>query len=104
VQGSRYNVTRRPGAMLWRPGAEELEVWEAPHLPFDQVFPDQEFPPEEEEQESASRFLSGLERLAWRRTREGTGLKQFLEENLADEPESRLIWELYEEVVHGQGR
>jgi hypothetical protein len=99
---SRRSLERKPAAFFWRPGLETLERLELPHLPFAQVFPDQDFPPEEQETEGESRFLLGLERLAWKRTSEGTGLKQFLQANLNPElPESALVWELYEEAVHG---
>lgn len=99
---SRHTMERTPAAAVWTPGCEELERWEVPHLAFNEVFPDQDFPPEEHEAEGESRFIEGLERLAWRRTREGVGLRQFLSDNLSHEtPEARLIWELYEEVVQG---
>jgi len=94
---------REPAAAIWTPGCEELEKWVVPFESFDVVFPDQELPVEEEmEADSESEFITGLERLAWQRTHEGTGLKQFLEVNLTREtPEGGLIWELYEEVIHG---
>ncbi len=99
---TRRSLERRPAAHVWRPGVEELERFEIPHLPFAQVFPDQEFPPEEQEAEGESRFIEGLERLAWKRTSEGTGLRQFLQANMNPElPETPLIWELYEEVTRG---
>ncbi|MDY0305598.1 MAG: metallophosphoesterase [Desulfovibrionaceae bacterium] len=99
---TRRSQERRPAVFFWAPGRDGLERRELPFLPFEQVFPDQEFPPEEQETEGESRFIQGLERLAWRRTGEGTGLKQFLQANLNPElPESALVWELYEEVVHG---
>jgi hypothetical protein len=51
---------------------------------------------------NVSRFLEGLERLAWKRTREGAGLRQFLQANLNPEsPETGIVWELYEEVIRG---
>ncbi|EGB15339.1 hypothetical protein DND132_2134 [Pseudodesulfovibrio mercurii] len=100
---SRRSMVRQPAAAVWTPGCAELEPWVVPHLPFDQVFPDQELPPEEQETEGESNFIKGLERLAWQRTHEGTGLRQFLTENLSSEtPEGKLIWELYEEVIHGE--
>ncbi|MCJ2165211.1 MULTISPECIES: metallophosphoesterase [unclassified Pseudodesulfovibrio] len=100
---SRRSMEREPAAAIWTPGCSELERWVVPFLPFDQVFPDQELPPEEQEIEGESNFIKGLERLAWQRTHEGTGLKQFLEENLSNKtPEGKLIWELYEEVIHGE--
>ena len=101
---SRRSREREPAAHAWRPGMAEPEAWVAPHLEFSQVFPDQEFPPEEQEQAGESRFISGLERLAWRRTQEGVGLKEFLQANLnPEQPETRLIWELYEEVIRERG-
>jgi len=99
---TRRSMAREPSAAIWTPGCTELEKWAVPFLPFDHVFPDQDLPPEEQETEGRSNFIKGLERLAWRRTHEGTGLKQFLEQNLNREtPEGALIWELYEEVIHG---
>jgi len=99
---SRRSKERIPAAAVWRPGATDLVVWPIPHRPFAEVFPDQEFPPEENgAPEVASRFLEGLARLAWRRTREGAGLREFLSANLNPEnPETELIWELYREVTH----
>ena len=74
---------------------------EVPFLPFNEVFPDEEPPPEESPSEESA-FLTGLARLAGRRTSEGVGLKQFLEANLNPEREEySLIWELYQEVVRG---
>lgn len=102
---ARRTLTRRPAAFAWRPGCAELARIELPHLPFGEVFPDQEFPSEEAETDSESGFLQGLERLSWRRTREGMGLREFLQANLnPGRPETRLVWELYEEVTgaHGQ--
>ena len=100
---TRRSMAREPAAAIWTPGCAELEKWVIPHLAFDQVFPDQELPPEEQELEGESNFIKGLERLAWQRTHEGTGLKQFLTENLSSEtPEGKLIWELYEEVISGE--
>lgn len=99
---NRRSKERRPAAAIWRPGLADLEYWPIPHRPFEEVFPDQPFPPEEVEAKAAeSRFLEGLARLAWRRTREGAGLKEFLEANLNPEhPETPVIWELYREVTH----
>lgn len=98
---SRRSYERIPAAAIWKPGMDDLEKWVVPHLDFYEVFPEQDFPPEEDApQEGESRFLQGLERLAWRRTREGAGLKRFLTDNLGpDDPESELIWTLYEEAV-----
>jgi len=97
---TRRSMERRPAAAIWRPGCTELERWDVPYLPFEQVFPDQELPPREQETEGESDFIRGLERLAWKRTREGMGLRQFLQDNLSREtPEGALIWELYEEVT-----
>jgi hypothetical protein len=99
---TRLSRERVPAAAVWTPGCEELERWPVPHQDFYTVFPRQEFPPEEQEQQGESRFLEGLERLAMRRSREGTGLKDFLSANLCgDAPESGLIWDLYQEVVDG---
>ncbi len=101
---TRRSKERQPAAHAWRPGMSEPEPWVVPHLDFAQVFPDQEFPPEEQEQAGESLFLSGLERLAWRRTQEGLGLKEFLQANLNPElPQTPLIWELYEEVIRERG-
>lgn len=98
---SRRTMGRVPAAAVWRPGCADLERWKVPHLPFAEVFPDQEFPSEEHTgEDSESLFVQGLERLAWRRTQEGLGLAQFLQDHLDPElPETELIWELYEEVV-----
>ncbi|BCS88921.1 metallophosphoesterase family protein [Pseudodesulfovibrio sediminis] len=97
------SMEREPAVAIWTPGCEELEKWVVPFETFDRVFPDQELPTEEQETEGESNFIKGLERLAWQRTHEGTGLKQFLEENLSTEtPEGQLIWGLYEEVIHGE--
>ncbi|MGE4552820.1 MAG: exonuclease SbcCD subunit D [Desulfovibrionaceae bacterium] len=97
---SRHSLERIPAAHLWRPGMAQPERWDIPHLPFYEVFPDQPFPTDEAAPDAPSRFLQGLERLAWRRTHEGIGLKQFLQDNLnPDAPEHDLIWELYEEVT-----
>ncbi len=99
---SRRSMVLEPAAAIWTPGCDDLEKWVVPFEPFDGVFPDQALPPEEQEAEGESNFIKGLERLAWRRTHEGTGLRQFLEDNLTREtPEGELIWDLYEEVVHG---
>ena len=99
---NRRSQERVPAAAVWRPGATDLERWPIPHRPFAEVFPDQEFPPEESETAGTeSRFLEGLARLAWKRTREGAGLGEFLRANLNPEhPETNVIWELYREVTH----
>lgn len=39
------NRDRVPIAGIWRPGNTDLEPWEIPHLPFDDVFPMRHFPP-----------------------------------------------------------
>ncbi|WP_029893469.1 metallophosphoesterase [Desulfohalovibrio reitneri] len=104
---TRLTFTRRtrervPAGAVWRPGAEDIQRVELPHLPFEDVFPDQELPPETEEESGRTRadFLDGLERLAWRRTAEGAGLRDFLTDYLdPEEPETGLIWELYTEVT-----
>lgn len=103
---SRKTLERTPAACVWRPGLEELERFAVPLLPFSAVFPDQELPPEETpEEEAESRFLSGLERLAWRRTAEGAGLREFLRANVNPElPEAELVWELYQEVVRDDAK
>jgi DNA repair exonuclease SbcCD nuclease subunit len=99
---TRRSKERKPAAAIWTPNCEDLERWIVPHLPFEQVFPDQELPPEQTEELNVSRFLEGLERLAWKRTREGAGLRQFLQANLNPEsPETGIVWELYEEVIRG---
>jgi len=100
---TRRSMVREPAAAVWTPGCGELERWAVPYLPFNEVFPDQDLPPEEQETDGESNFIKGLERLAWQRTREGTGLKQFLEENLSRKtPEGKLIWGLYEEVTRSE--
>jgi DNA repair exonuclease SbcCD nuclease subunit len=98
---NRATAERKPAASIWRPGAADLERLELPHKPFAEVFPDQELPEETPpEVVSDSGFLQGLERLRWRRTKEGAGLKEFLQANLNPErPETAVIWELYREVV-----
>jgi UDP-2,3-diacylglucosamine pyrophosphatase LpxH len=99
---SRKSMERKPAAAIWTPGCDDLKKWVIPFEAFDKVFPDQEFPPQEQETDGESKFVQGLERLAWQRTHEGTGLKQFLNDNLTKEtPEGELIWGLYEEVIHG---
>ncbi|WP_018124199.1 metallophosphoesterase [Desulfovibrio oxyclinae] len=100
---NRNSRERKPVASIWKPGVTELGSWVIPHLPFDEVFPDQELPPEEHEEAGGSDFIRGLERLAWRRTHEGVGLKDFLNDNLDESAEARLIWELYDEVVNHDG-
>ncbi len=100
---SRYSKEREPAAAQWTWECKELKPWVVPHIGFYDAFPRQEFPPQEQEQAGESRFLEGLERLAWQRTQEGIGLKQFLKDNLdPDLPESGLIWELYREVIREQ--
>lgn len=100
---TRRTKARAPSAAIWRPGMEDVLRWIVPHRPFEEVFPDQDFPPEDTgTAEASSQFLEGLARLAWRRTREGAGLQAFLTDNLRpDDPETPLIWELYNEVTHG---
>lgn len=101
---TRHTRDRKPRCGVWTPGCPDLDWRELPHLPFAEVFPDQELPElEVEEGDGESRFLLGLERLAWRRTQEGLGLKQFLDDNLdAEDPADRLVLALYEEVTRGQ--
>lgn len=112
MQFTRFNLNRKPQAAIWTPECEragDLERWDVPVRPFWEVFPDKELPEEPlGEAERESLFVKGLERLAWRRTQEGLGLKQFLQENLprpesaASSAEERLVWQLYEEVVGGE--
>jgi len=102
---TRLSMVREPTAAIWRPGLEELDKYVVPFESFDKVFPDQELPPEPENGSSAkqSDYVKGLERLAWRRTQEGMGLKQFLTDNVTQStPEGSLIWELYEEVISNE--
>lgn len=100
---TRRSMKREPAAAIWTPGCDELEKWAVPFESFEVVFPDQELPPEEQETEGESNFIKGLERLAWQRTHEGVGLKQFLSDNVKKEgPEGELIWALYEEVIRGE--
>lgn len=97
---SQRTKERIPAAAIWLPGASGLERWPVPLEPFGAVFPDQPFPEAPAHQERGSRFLTGLERLRWRRTQEGLGLKEFLSANLNPEhPETPLIWELYKEAA-----
>lgn len=96
------SMVREPAAAIWTPECEELDKWVVPFETFDQVFPDQELPPEPEKVEGESAYVKGLERLAWQRTKEGMGLKQFLTDNVERASrEGELIWELYEEVIEG---
>ncbi|QGY39623.1 metallophosphoesterase [Pseudodesulfovibrio cashew] len=100
---TELSKVREPAAAIWTPGCEELEKWVVPFESFDKVFPDQELPPQDENATGESDYVKGLERLAWQRTREGMGLKQFLQDNVSRKSsEGRLIWELYEEVVNGE--
>ena len=100
---TELSKVRKPAAAIWTPGVEELEKWVIPHEPFDVVFPDQAFPVQEESSDSESDYVKGLERLAWQRTQEGMGLKQFLVDNVQrDTHEGALIWELYEEVIENE--
>lgn len=98
---TELSMVREPAAAIWTPGCDELERWVVPFEPFDRVFPDQELPRREEELPGESDYVKGLERLAWQRTQEGMGLKQFLKDNVTrTSPEGELIWELYEEVTN----
>jgi predicted phosphodiesterase len=101
---SRRSLERTPAAHAWRPEAGELVPVALPVAPFAEVFPDQELPAEPlARKDRRSMFLDGLERLRQRRSREGRGLKEFLELNLSPEAdENPLIWELYKEVVDDQ--
>jgi predicted MPP superfamily phosphohydrolase len=112
MQFTRGNRERRPVALIWTPETQRANPeegfgrFEVPFLPFEQVFPDQELPAEHPENGDSgeSLFLQGLERLAWRRTQEGMGVRQFLTQNLdRGKPEAALVWELYEEVIRGEG-
>jgi len=97
------SMVRQPAAAIWTPGCTELDKWVVPFETFDTVFPDQDMLTEEHESQGESMFIQGLERLAWQRTSEGTGLGQFLKDNLTrDTPEGKLIWGLYEEVIKGE--
>lgn len=96
---TQRTLCRIPAAAIWRPGCEDLEALPVPCLPCREIFPEQELPPEDQVV-TQSLFLQGLERLAWRRTQEGVGIRRFLEDNLDQErPEAGLIWELYAEVL-----
>lgn len=102
---SQHSKDRVPCASVWRPGCQDLELWPVPLEPFENVFPDQPFPSVPLAGPQSSQFVDGLERLAWRRTREGLGLKQFLSANLNPEnSETQLIWELYQEVAGGPSK
>jgi DNA repair exonuclease SbcCD nuclease subunit len=45
---TKRTLARVPVATVWRPGYEDLERVAIPHLPFEQIFPEQAFPVEEE--------------------------------------------------------
>ncbi|MFW5487768.1 MAG: metallophosphoesterase [Desulfovibrio sp.] len=97
---SSKSLERRPAIHIWRLGMEDLERVELEYLPFYDVFPQQDFPDETGGTDEQSGFLEGLQRLAWKRTREGAGLKQFLSDNLQPGlAESALVWKLYNEVI-----
>jgi hypothetical protein len=102
ISRSLYTQSVRPVITMWIPGVPDLEVFEVPHQPFDEVFPaldavdGPDYAPVDE-----SMFIRGLENLALRKTSEGVGLRAFLEVNLVSEnPVDKIIWELYEETVH----
>lgn len=100
---TQLSKVREPAAAIWTPGCEELEKWVVPFKTFDQVFPDQELPPMEQTVAGESDYVKGLERLAWQRTQEGMGLKQFLTDNVTRKTqEGALIWDLYEEVISSE--
>jgi DNA repair exonuclease SbcCD nuclease subunit len=102
---TQRTMDREPAAAIWRPGYTELDKFVVPFESFEKVFPDQDFPPEIEggATEGESDYVKGLERLAWQRTQEGMGLKQFLSDNVTKStPEGSLIWELYEEVIDNE--
>lgn len=97
---SKRSMERVPAVHIWRPGMHELQRVELVHLPFFEVFPEQDFPEAPVAADGGSRFLEGLERLAWKRTHEGAGLKQFLSDNLQPGlEETDLVWKLYNEVI-----
>ncbi|CAM2058150.1 Metallophos_2 domain-containing protein [Desulfovibrionales bacterium] len=101
IQFVHHNLERQPTVAIWQPRCEELELIKIPCIPFYEVFPKQELPDTAMDHPHESLFLAGLERLAWRRTQEGLGLRQFLTANLNPElPETRIIWQLYENVTH----
>jgi len=102
ISRSQYTRSVKPVITMWVPGAPDLEAFEVPHQPFDEIFPaldtidGLDHAPVDE-----SMFIRGLENLALRKTSEGVGLRAFLEANLVSEnPVDKIIWELYEEIVH----
>jgi UDP-2,3-diacylglucosamine pyrophosphatase LpxH len=100
---TQISMEREPAAAVWRPGCDDLEKWVVPFEPFNAVFPDQDFPPEAMTIDGESDYVKGLERLAWQRTQEGMGLKQFLVDNVSrTSNEGELIWSLYEEVTDNE--
>jgi len=70
-----------------------------PHQPFDEIFHEAMVPTEQEQGESA--FISGLKELTNRRTDSGAGLKEFLQENVAQfEPDvADQIMKLAKEIT-----
>ncbi len=100
---TQRTMDREPAVAIWRPGCRDLEKWVVPFERFEDVFPNLEFLPEEEPTNEESNYVKGLERLAWQRTQEGMGLRQFLTDNVTRTTrEGQLIWELYEEVTQGE--
>lgn len=75
---------------------------EIPHAPFDEVF--HEAVVESVEQVKSSAFVAGLAELQSRKTSQGTGLMEFLKQNLDqfDEQVATEIWNLAKEVTHGE--
>ncbi|MBM4287198.1 MAG: metallophosphoesterase [Deltaproteobacteria bacterium] len=103
---SIYTQNREPAVSLWRPGLAAPEVIPLPHRPFAEVFlPFPEEAASHPDTVDESLFIRGLENLMMRKTTEGVGLKSFLEANLNPaDPIDAMIWELYEEVMHGQNQ
>jgi hypothetical protein len=104
---SRSQVTRRvrPVITVWVPGMPDLQAYEVPHRPFEEVFPALDSVDASDTTSlDESMFIRGLENLALRKTSEGVGLRAFLEANLLKENSvDKIIWELYEEIVqHGK--
>ncbi len=105
ISRSPYTRDLKPVITAWVPTKSDFEVFDAPHQPFDEIFPafdtadTSDYAPLDE-----SMFIRGLENLALRKTSEGVGLRAFLEANLTSEnPVDTIIWGLYEEIMqHGK--
>ena len=105
ISRSQYTRDLKPVITAWVPTKGDFEMFEAPHQPFDEIFPALDpagmgdYAPMDE-----SMFIRGLENLALRKTSEGVGLRAFLEANLMSEnPVDTIIWGLYEEIMqHGK--